>query len=237
MAYLNLTPFEKEEGAFFQFLNLGGSFTYGDQNNVNFLPRSFRTASNASNAGTAEFAAPPFLTFNPTVVEKGEREFWSTWIAFYRKRLTLLAMYDGGILSYSPTADAAGVRLPVNGYSLQMAYFLTGEEIERRSVVKPKRNFDLRPGKRGPGAWEFNTRFNTFNVDNQVFAAGLSNPADWSHDAWCVDLGLNWYWNPYIKWYFLWHHSEFGNPVLYNSQDGAKSITNELFWVRCQIYF
>jgi phosphate-selective porin OprO/OprP len=236
MSYLNLRPFGDDQDSPVKNLNLIGSFTYGDQNNPEFLPRSFRTATNATNAGAAERAAPPFLTFNPDVVEKGERTFWTAGLAYFYKHMTLLAEYDGGIVSYSADEQSPGIRLPTQNFYAQFGYFLTGETVERRTAVEPLRPFDLRPGHFGLGAWEFGARYSSFNIDREVFAAGLSDPDLWSNRAWATDVGFNWYISRYVKWYFDWHHSEFGSPVLY-SPPARKALTNDLFWIRCQIFF
>ena len=50
-------------------------------------------------------------------------------------------------------------------------YFLTGETVSSRGILKPLRNFDVRPGKRGLGAIELIGRYNYLNIGHQVFRA------------------------------------------------------------------
>ena len=50
-----------------------------------------------------------------------------------------------------------------------------------------------------------------------------------------VDAGLNWYLNQFIKVYRDWEHPMFGSPV--ESTNGAFRRSNDLFWVRTQVYF
>ena len=52
-----------------------------------------------------------------------------------------------------------------------------------------------------------------------------------------VDLGVNWYPNRWIKFYFDWQHAAFGSPVLVNESKGLFGRTTDLFWIRCQVYF
>jgi phosphate-selective porin OprO/OprP len=52
-----------------------------------------------------------------------------------------------------------------------------------------------------------------------------------------TDTGANWYLNRYIKFYFDWQHSEYGSPVLLNASENKLSKHNDLYWIRCQIYF
>jgi phosphate-selective porin OprO/OprP len=207
---------------------------YGSQNNP-LVPRSFRTAANGSNAGTADTVAPPFLIFNDDVRERGQRSFWSAHIAYFRDSLSVIADYNAGYLKYSPTPTAPSPTLPVHGLSLSMGYFLTGEKVERRTILEPKKNFDLRPGKRGWGAFELVGRWTNFDITPEVFDSGLADPSLWSNRAWSSNFGLNWYLNRYVKVYLDWQHSEFGSPVFYAPD--RFQITNDLFWLRCQLYF
>jgi phosphate-selective porin OprO/OprP len=238
MAYLNARPFGKqEEGALLRNLNLGGSFAYGAQDNP-LTPRTFRTASNASNASTADLFSPPFFAFKDGVRERGQRTFWSAHAAYFYKRFSLFTDYNGGILRYAVDREApASVDVPASGYSIAMGYFLTGETQERRTILEPRRPFSLLPGKFGPGAWELIFRYSTLEFDRDVFTGGLADPALWSHRAWITNLGVNWYLNRYVKVYLDWQHTEFGDPVIFRRQPDAKQLTNELFWLRMQLYF
>ena len=152
MAFVNGRPFERDEGSFLQFLNVGGSFSYGMQDNPT-VPRTWRTASNASNSGTADTYAPPFFSFNEDVRERGTRAFWSGHLAYYYKQLSIVTDYNGGILRYAANRTAAqSVVVPVDGMSVSAGYFLTGEEVQRRTIVEPLKPFDLRRGSFGLGA-------------------------------------------------------------------------------------
>jgi phosphate-selective porin OprO/OprP len=240
MSYLNVRPFQARDDDFWlKNLNFGGSFVYGNENGQDtMVPRSFRVASNASNAGTADRYAPPFLIFGPAVEERGDRSFWSGHLAYFRNSLSIIADYNGGILSLVKNPSAAkSVDLPVNGYSIAAGYFLTGEKVTRRTILEPKRPFKLGgPGAFQPGAVELIARYSTFDIDPAVFSAGLADPSLWSHSAWTTNLGINWYLNRYIKFYLNWQHAEFGSPVFYAPPD-RRQITNQMLWLRCQIYF
>jgi phosphate-selective porin OprO/OprP len=237
MAYLNVRPFgTQEQGSLLRDLNLGGSFIYGEQDNP-LVPAAFRTASNASNASTADLFSPPFLVLNSTARERGQRTFWSAHAAYFYKRFSLFTDYNGGILRYAVNRKAPeSVDIPVSGYSIAMGYFLTGESQERRTILEPNRPFSLRPGKFGPGAWELILRYSILEFDRDVLTDGLADPKLWSNRAWTSNLGINWYLNRYIKFYLDWQHTEFGNPVIYRKPD-LKQLTNELFWLRMQLYF
>lgn len=236
MSYLNIRPFQKNDDSILRDLNLGGSMTYGSQDNP-LVPRAFRTAANASNAGTANRYAPPFLVFGDDVVERGQRSFWSANVAYFYKHLSVLADYNGGILRYAKNKNApASVDMPVSGFSVAAGYFLTGETVQRRTIVDPKRPFNLKKGAFALGAIELAARYSTFDIDNSVFTGKLADPSLWSNRAWATNAGVNWYLNRYVKIYLDWQHSEFGNPVLY-ATPGKKALTNEMLWLRFQFYF
>ncbi|WP_435017688.1 OprO/OprP family phosphate-selective porin [Tundrisphaera sp. TA3] len=237
MLYLNARPFGgQEEGRPLRNLNLGGSFTYGTQDNP-LVPRAFRTASNASNASAADLLSPPFFVFDPDVVERGQRTFWSAHAAYFFRQFSAFADYNGGLLRYARKAKAPdSVDLPTSGISASFGYFLTGETPERRTVLEPLRPFNLSREKFGLGAFELAFRYSSIELDRAAFDARLANPNFWSNRAWITDLGVNWYLTRYLKMYVAWQHSEFGSPILYRRPD-RRQLTNELFWLRMQLYF
>lgn len=237
MAYLNFRPFGgQEEGRLLRNLNLGGSFTYGEQDNP-LVPRAFRTASNASNASAADLLSPPFFVFDPDVVERGQRSFWSAHAAYFHRQLSAFVDYNGGLLRYARKASAPNsVPIPTGGFSAALGYFLTGETLERRTVLEPLRPFNLSREKFGLGAWELALRYSKMELDRAAFGAGLADPDLWSNRAWISDVGMNWYPTRYMKVYATWQHTEFGSPVLYR-RPNVRQLTNELFWLRMQLYF
>lgn len=232
--YLNIRPFQKNpEGSLLRNLNIGGSAIYGDQDNP-LRPNRFRVAANASNDAAADQPAPPFLSFVDNVRERGQRTFWSGHVSYFYKSLSLLADYNGAILHYG-LPNKPAISLPASGYSVTAGYFVTGEQMEKRTTIDPLRTFSLKKGSFGLGAIELVGRYNTFEIDNTIFSSGLSDPDLWSNRAWSTNIGFNWYPNRYLKFYFDWQHSEFGNPVKY--AEGRKALSNDLYWIRTQFYF
>jgi phosphate-selective porin OprO/OprP len=142
---------------------------------------------------------------------------------------------EGGHESYSSGAAAAPVHVPIHGWFVQGGYILTGETIRDRTLLQPLRPFDLRKGRCGPGAWEVTARYSQLDLGSQVFTADLADPHLWTNHAKTDDVGANWYLNQFLKVYFDWEHALFGNPV--TSTNGAFRRSNDLFWVRTQVYF
>jgi hypothetical protein len=78
-------------------------------------------------------------------------------------------------------------------------------------------------------------RYSDLRLGPQVFTAGLADPNLWINRLFVTDLGINWYWNQYIRVLFDWQHARFGTPVVY--APGAFARTSDLFIVRFEIWF
>ncbi len=244
IGFVNFKPFEQaappSRWSFLRDFNFGGSADWGNENNP-LTPAVLRTSTNASSAGitstsTVNSANVPFLAFNNNVTEKGARALWELHMAYYYKGLTLLGAWDAGYESWAVNGSPhQPVRVPVNGYFVQAAYLITGETRTASGLIDPLRRFDLRPGRFGLGAWEPTARFSSLALGNQVFTGGLADPNLWTNQAYMIDVGVNWYLNKFVKVYFDWEHSIFGQPVYYNT--GGFTKTSDLFWLRFQSFF
>jgi phosphate-selective porin OprO/OprP len=229
---VNFRPFGKAEGSVFENLNFGGSVMAGNQFNVP-LPKTFRT--NVATTGTG-FVGVPFLSFNNGIIESGNRALWDIHAAWYYQGLSLIAEWGSGMQDYAPlAAPGRRTRLPASGYYVQAGYFLTGETVQARGQLRPLHNFDIRKGKFGLGAVELAARYSTLEVGDIVFRNQLANFRDWSNDAYTVDVGVNWYWNQFMKVYLGWLGAVFGKPVLYGPDQ--YQLTNDMLWARFQIAF
>ena len=126
--------------------------------------------------------------------------------------------------------------IPAHGLHAMLSYFITGEQIERRTTVVPLRPFRPLGGEWGPGAIEPYVRYSQLNLGDIVFKDGLANGEFWTNKVDMIDLGVNWYPNRWIKFYFDWQHAAYGSPVLINPR-GIFSHTSDLFWLRAQLYY
>ena len=70
---------------------------------------------------------------------------------------------------------------------------------------------------------------------SKIFTSGFADPNLWSNQAITTELGVNWYWNEYVKLYMFWLHGDFADPVLY--RPGGFQKTADMFWLRFQLYF
>ena len=232
LAYVNWRPFAQYEGSIVENFNIGGSVQAGTQTNVP-LPQTLRTV--VPTAGNA-VAGVPFLSFNSNARESGPRAFWDLHAALYYSHLSLIAEWQSGYQDYALTTSlAAHDRVGIESFYVQAGYFITGETVSGRNVVKPLKDFNIRPGQFAPGAVELTTRFNALDLTKNVFTGGLADPNLWANNLYTTDLGFNWTLNQYILFRFDWEHAVFGNPVLYNAT--ALQKTSDLFLFRFQLYF
>jgi phosphate-selective porin OprO and OprP len=239
-ASLNFKPFySREEGFLLRNLQFGGSIDLGIENQ-SLTPAALRTnfspgPATIDSTATSNAAEMPFLAFGPNVLERGSRALWEANLAYYYGGLSFVTALEGGHEAYANGPAVPPLHVPINGWFIQGGYLLTGETIRDRTNIQPLRPFDLREGRRGPGAWELTARYSQLDLDSRVFTAGLADPTLWSNHAKMVDVGVNWYLNQFVKVYFDWEHTIFGKPVL--STGGHFRDQNDLSWVRTQLFF
>ena len=234
LAYLNWRPFATYEDTPLENFVLGGSVMAGTQSNTP-LPNALRTVVPTS--GNAAIGIP-WLTYNANTRESGPRAFWDLHAAWYYNHLSLIAEWQSGYQDYAlSTALFDRTRIGVQSYYVQAGYFITGETVSGRNVVKPLHNFDIRRGKLGTGAIELTGRFNALNIDRNIFTAGFADPNLWTNNLYTTDLGVNWSLTQYVKFTFNWNHAVFGNNVQYSNITNATQKTGDLFLFRFQLYF
>jgi len=228
---VNFRPFATWTDHPLENLNIGGSTDTGLENNKP-VPQVFRT--NVATTGNLAIG-PEFLALNNNVNESGLRAFWSLHMAYYYRHLSLVGEWQSGFDSYAFVNQNNQTRIPVQSYYVMAGYFITGEAVSGRGVVKPLRDFDVRTGRRGSGAIELVTRYSYLNIGRQVFTAGFADPASWTNQLYTVDAGVNWYWSQYVKVYLGWQHAGFGNEVLFAPERFHSS--SDQYWLRFQIFF
>jgi phosphate-selective porin OprO and OprP len=217
-------------------LNVGTSVAVGHQDQA-AVPVSFRIAGGGPNSENPGPGTTPFLILNPGVVERGDRLLGSVHAAYYHKSLSLIGEWQYGYGGYASASHPSSVQVPYTGFYTTAAYFLTGEQVERRTRVKPLRPLFLLEGKgeRGLGAWEVSSRVGMLRLGENIFTSGFADPNLWSNQAITTELGLNWYWNEYVKVYTFWLHGDFADPVQY--RPGSFQRSADMFWLRFQLYF
>ncbi|MBS0261872.1 MAG: porin [Planctomycetes bacterium] len=236
VAYINLRPFlYTEQYSLLQYLDIGGSISVGRQV-YGSMPLPIRTSIQTSeNDEAAQAASSVILEYNKPVVAQGDRLQGALHTALYSGPVSFEAECYAARFGMAVFPGAPTVELPVLGYDITVASFVTGETVKDRETVTPLRSVTRRGT--GVGAIEPFARYSRIKLGNQVFAAGLANANDWTNNAGITDIGVNWYLNRYIRVTFDWQHSMYASPVLLNVEKDQHSLSNDLFWLRCQLYF
>jgi phosphate-selective porin OprO/OprP len=238
IGYLNARPFQDvERFPLLRNWNVGSSVSYGRQDQP-AVPLTFRVGGTApTNAPQAELATAPFLRLNRDVMERGPRLLGSVHSAYFYKGLSVIGEWNYGHAGYASPVLGTSADVPVSGFYATGAYFLTGEQVDRRAMVAP-----LRPvtaagpdRRRGIGAWEVVGRYSRLSLGRQVFDAGLADPNLWADGAATYEAGLNWYWNEYMKVYMFWLRGTFDDRVRYGAFDSRDGV--DMFWMRFQLYY
>ncbi|MFO0907660.1 MAG: porin [Isosphaeraceae bacterium] len=236
--YINARPFQDTKSlTFLRDLNVGTSVAYGRQDQP-AVPLAFRVGAVApTNSESAALATAPFLTLNRDVLERGPRLLGSVHAAHFYKGLSLIGEWQYGYGNYASPGARTSAQVPFMGYYVTASYFLTGEHVDRRAMVVPRRPLiPTFPGQRaGIGAWEAVARVSNLGFGDEVFTAGLADKNLWSNSATTTELGLNWYWNEHAKIYLFWLHGQFGEPVMYSYANMTDAV--DMFWMRFQLFF
>ncbi len=239
IGYFNTRPFLKSERfKALNYLNLGGSFDVGYQDNAPPQPIFFQTANDQTPNNSLSLS-PTFLSLNKNAIELGERMQWAAHAVWFYKSFFLMTEYGGVRQGYGTISGSSSTPVNFEGFMVHASYFITGEELTRRvNVVKPKRdfNFDVfKGGSFSPGAIELQARYSLLDVGQNIFSGGFADQNLWSNHASIVDVGANWYLNFYTRVFLDWQHAMFGSPVAMGP--GKFSSATDLFWLRLQIFF
>ena len=151
VGYLNSRPFLlSERFPALRHLNVGASGSLGEFAR-NEAPLPLRTSVQAAeNDEAANDASAVFLDFNEGAAYQGSRRFGAVHLAYYYRGLSFESEWNFGQFQMTRPGLANKPEIPVQGFHTAVAYFLTGEEVERRTTVVPLRPFRPLRGPMGP---------------------------------------------------------------------------------------
>ncbi len=186
----------------------------------------------------------PFLSFNSTVRADGVRTRLCPELAYFYGPFGFLAQYYSEQQDMEPNSTGAASKItidvPFNGYVLLGTLLLTGESRTTWSEqIKPLRPFNPHCPITSPGAWELVGRVSRLDVGD-VFEKGnyqLVNPAKNSDEAMEFTIGLNWYFNAWVRMQFNYEHDMFGQPVLLGSSAANELQSQNSLFTRFQVIF
>lgn len=197
---LVLTPFKTMSEKTLQNLNIGFSYSVGD-NQESIGGTTFKTGSGIT-----------FWTFGAGTTEDDNRIRRGYDVEWIYNSASIKAEFleqDWGEL----VKGAAREDLSVKGWFIQGSYILTGDEKRRNKPVVPKDKFD--PAKGKWGAFEVVGRYEKFDADRGIItsaiATGTNEIKGWT-------LGLNWYTNRHMKIGLNYQHLNYKDKLIINGK-------------------
>jgi phosphate-selective porin OprO/OprP len=195
-----LTPFRPSDNEWLKGLGVGFGATYGHQ--------CCSTTSVYKTWGQSNW-----FSYNSGVTASGERTRLDVQGYYYWRHLGLMAEYaqDDHALNLVSVGNKG---IPTSrtdnftdtGYMVQASYFLTGEN-SSYGWVKPLRPFDPRIGQWG--ALDLAARVSNVATQTRQFQLGFANPSLSAKTATEFAVGINWYLNSNIKYYFDYANAYF----------------------------
>jgi phosphate-selective porin OprO/OprP len=187
---------------------IGGTYVDSTGSGTNTLLPTYRTPGQAT---FFSYRSNTATTGNNATFADGERLRYSPQFYYYYGSYGLLGEY--AVVSQGVTRVNGAVTrsdtLQNKAWQLQFSWLLTGEDETYRSPT-PATNFE--PGKPGHGAWELVARVHQLAIDSDAFTGGANsyaNPATSARKATAAGLGLNWYLNQNVKWFFGYEQTRF----------------------------
>ena len=239
VGYLNFRPFLRSDRfPALRHLNVGASGSLGEfARNEDPLP--MRTSVQAAeNDEAANDASAVFLDFNEGAVYQGEPPLRRGPPGLLPPRPLLRVGVELRPVPDDPARPArTSPRSPCRASTPPLAYFLTGEQVERRTTVVPLRPF--RPfaasGAPAPSSRSSATASSTSGTSSSRTGSptAASGPTTWGWST-SASTGIPTAGSSSTS---TWQHAAFGSPVLVNEAKGVFGRSTDLFWVRCQVYF
>ena len=210
MGRIFLTPFqcndhktksECNEPAWLQQLGIGFGGTYGDERG-------------STTSVYKTWGQSTWFSYNKGVTASGLRTHLDPQIYYYFDRFGLMAEYaqDEHSLNLFNSFGAAPHKRLINrtdtftdtGYMAQASFLLTHDKASFDGV-KPSQPF----GRGGWGAWELAARISNNAAQTRQFQLGFANPSVSAKTATEFALGINWYLNDNVRWWFDYANTYF----------------------------
>ena len=220
------TPFydEPSEGRYLVHTGLGYSYN---------MPRREADSTVASDPSrSARFRSLPEIDRGTYVIDTGELQTDSYSVINSEAAWVHGPFSLQSELYYTDVSLASKTNAQLYGGYVYASYFLTGENrrydrlFGKFSAVTPYENFWMvrtpDGARAGWGAWETAVRWSYLDV-TQINGEQLND----------LTVGLNWYWNPHVRWMFDWIH-----PVAIGSPAASTvEAQGDIFATRLQAEF
>lgn len=233
-----VSPFLLEEDSCLKNLVIAGSYAVGRQRG-NALPNVLGTAVASNGPPDSLMVSPTFMVFNPSAIQNGFHDAWALDVIWCYQSLNFYGEYNGGTETYALSATPSKtIPVALNGWSAAVTYFFTGEEITpTRARVKPLQPYNWSAHQWG--AFEGFARYSNLVMGSNILDSKLLVAGANANQVDATDIGVHWYWNEYVKITFDWQHSMFNQPVSLapGTAKAPTTSTEDLLWLRCQLYY
>ena len=187
-------------------------------------------------------ATVPWFAYNSTVRADGARSRISPELVYFYHSLGFAAQYYHQEQELQPSSSSRVlVDVPTDGFYFTTTYLLTGEErTDYTQQIAPLRPFDPGLPFVSPGAWELVYRISRLDVPTSVFNAGAANLADptkYSSGATESTVGVNWYWNKWVRAQLNWEHAWFDDRVALGTGSNPYLKHQDTVYTRFQFIF
>ncbi len=184
----------------------------------------------------------PFFSYIPGIIANGMQTRVAPRL-FWFGRFSLLAEYLHQDRALANSANGVQVTESLNGYYVNVSYFLTGESysgdgLAGYTTISPLRPFMPQKGCWGPGAWELAAQYAQLRLGSNVVAAGFVDAAINATRLNQTMLGVNWWMNKYTRLSFDWVYDA-TNVAVPIGVDGSGPLVSSynIYWTRLAMFF
>lgn len=182
----------------------------------------------------------PFFNYLPTMIADGMQTRVAPHLYWFGQ-LSLLAEYAYQQRHLENTATGVRGLEQVNGYYVNLSYFLTGERyradgFSSYTAISPIQPFIPSQHLYGTGAWELAAQYSQLWLGRGVVTDGFADPLVNATQLNQLMLGVNWWMNKYTKFGFNWVNVQTNQAVPLGT-NGRPSNEYNIFWARVAMFF
>ena len=223
-------PFKKSDIEPLRGLGLGIAGTVGDESGSPSSPNlpTFKTTGQLT---FFRYLSPSTATVTNTAVANGQHTRWTPQGYYYWGPFGLMAEYvvSDQEVEIRPGGVKTSDHIRNSAWQLTGSFVLTGEDATFRGVT-PKKPFSLKDGTWG--AFELVGRYTELRVDPNAFPV-FADPNKSAQQARDWGVGLNWYLNTNVRFYFNYDQTTFDG----GAAGGKNRETEHALITRAQLRF
>ncbi|HEY7328642.1 MAG TPA: porin [Gemmataceae bacterium] len=182
----------------------------------------------------------PFFQYLPSMITDGLQTRVAPQL-FWFGQFSFLAEYAYQQRHLENTATGVRGLEQVNGYYVNLSYFLTGERynadgLSTYTAIAPNRPFIVSQHQYGIGAWELAAQYSQLWLNHGVVTDGFADPLLNATQISQLMAGVNWWMNKYVKFGFEWVNVQTNKAVPLSDVGNLGSGYN-IYWTRLAMFF